>query len=130
MRQDLYRYYRMLPWRAADFGGKFVSIYQTFDPFPAATFREKTDGGIAYDTGTECIPSIRLENLYRGMTDVRYLRLLEETAKRRRGEALAAEALRFAAQSLRDVPARYPHDASKADEFRDKCIDYLLKLGK
>ena len=130
MRQDLYRYYRMLPWRAAGFGGKFVSIYQTFDPFPAATFREKTDGGIAYDTGTECIPSIRLENLYRGMTDVRYLRLLEETAKRRRGEALAAEALRFAAQSLRDVPARYPHDASKADEFRDKCIDYLLKLGK
>ena len=130
MRQDLYRYYRMLPWRAAGFGGKFVSIYQMFDPFQAAAFREKTYGAIAYDTGAECIPSIRLENLYRGMTDVRYLRLLQETAKARRGNPIAAEALRFAAQSLKELPTRYPHDSSKADAFRDKCIDYLLKLGK
>ena len=120
----------MLPWRAAGFGGKFVSIYQMFDPFQAATFREKTYGAIAYDTGAECIPSIRLENLYRGMTDVRYLRLLQETAKARRGNPIATEALRFAAQSLKELPTRYPHDSSKADAFRDKCIDYLLKLGK
>ena len=130
MRQDLYRYYRMLPWCAAGAGAKFVSIYQFVDQFPATALREGTYGGVAYDTGYEMLPSIRLENLYKGMTDVRYLRLLEDVAKARRGEALADEALKFARLSLRELPTRYPHDSSKADAFRDKCIDYLLKLSK
>ena len=89
---------------------------------------EGTYGGVAYDTGEEMVPSIRLENLYKGMTDVRYLRLLEDVAKARCGEALADEALKFTRQSLRELPTRYQHDSARADAFRDKCIEYLKAL--
>ena len=128
MRQDLYRYYRMLPWCAAGFGSDAVALYQFFDSNAAGMFREGTYGGVAYDTGEEMVPSIRLENLYKGMTDVRYLRLLEDVAKARCGEALADEALKFTRQSLRELPTRYQHDSARADAFRDKCIEYLKAL--
>ena len=128
MRQDLYRYYRLLAWKAAAFGGDAVSIYQFFDQMPAACFRQTPDGAIAYDTAEEVVPSIRLENLYQGMTDIRYLRLLKRTAEGRKGSPVAAEALRFAETSLREIPLRYSHDDTKADDFRSKCIEHLGKL--
>ncbi len=128
MRQDLYRYYRMLPWKAAAFGGDAVSIFQFFDQVPAACFRQTPDGAIAYDTAAEVVPSIRLENLYQGMTDIRYLRLLKRTAEERKGDPVAAEAIRFAEKTLLELPARYSHDDTKADLFRSKCVDYMLRL--
>ena len=128
MRQDLYRYYRLLAWKAAAFGGDAVSIYQFFDQMPAVCFRQTPDGAIAYDTAEEVVPSIRLENLYQGMTDIRYLRLLKRTAEERKGSPVAAEALRFAETSLREIPLRYSHDDTKADAFRETCIEYLKKL--
>lgn len=128
MRQDLYRYYRMLAWKAAAFGGDYVSIYQFFGQVPAASFRQSTSGEIAYDTAESCVPSIRLENLYQGMTDIRYLRLLMKKAAARKGDPIADEAARFAVSSLWEIPQRYGSDTARADAFRDKCVNYLRKL--
>ena len=43
--------------------------------------------------------------------------------------SLADEALKFTRLSLRELPTRYQHDSTRADAFRDKCIEYLKKLG-
>ena len=128
MRQDPYRYYRLLAWKAANIGGDFVSIYQFYDQQPGCSFRQATYGAIAYDTSYEAVPSIRLENLYAGMTDIRYLKLLERKAKAAGDTPEAKAALRFAAQALHDVPLKYPHDDTGAARFRAACIDHLLKL--
>ena len=128
MRQDPYRYYRLLPWKAAAFGGEYVSIYQFFDQVPAASFRQATYGAIAYDTAESVVPSIRLENLYQGMTDIRYLRLLKRTAEAKKGDPVAETALKFARTALWEIPQRYGADATRADIFRDTCVKYLKTL--
>jgi len=128
MRQDLYRYYRLLAWKAAVFGSDAVSLYQFLDQVPAASFRQATSGGVAYDTAVDLVPSIRLENLYQGMTDIRYLRLLQQTAAAKKDHPVAAEAAKFAATALREIPSRYGHDVSRADAFRDRCVTYLRQL--
>ena len=130
MRQDSYRYYRLLPWKAAAFGGEYVSIYQFFDQVPAASFRQGTYGAIAYDTAESVVPSIRLENLYQGMTDIRYLRLLKRTAEAKKGDPVADAALKFAETALWEVPQRYGADATRADLFRETCVSHILKLLK
>jgi len=130
MRQDLYRYYRLLPWKAAKFGGDHVGLYQLFDGVPAACFREATDGGVAYDTAEEMVPSIRLENLYIGMTDVRYLRLLEATAKEKPNHKESAAALKFVQTALAETVSRYGADTTRAGWFRDECVRYLRLLAK
>ena len=128
MREDPYRYYRMLPWKAAAFGGDAVSLYQFYEQQPGSDFRGKPAGGVAYDTGEEIVPSIRLECLRAGMTDVRYLRLLQKIATAKKGEELADEAAAFARTALWEVPGRYALDATKADVTRDRCVKYLLQL--
>lgn len=130
LREDLHRYYRLLPWKAAAFGGDAVSLYQFFEQQPGADFRGKPGGGVAYDTGEEVVPSIRLECLRVGMTDVRYLRLLQKEAAAKKGDRLADEAAAYAAKALWEIPGRYAADPTKAVEARDRCIDYLLKLKK
>ena len=76
----------------------------------------------------QVVPSIRLENLYLGMTDIRYLRLLKRTAEQKENDPVAAEALRFVDAALHEIALRYSHDDAKADAFRLKCIDYMLQL--
>ena len=128
MRQDLYRYCRMLSWKAANIGSDFVSLYQFYDQQPGCSFRQATCGAVAYDTSYEAVPSIRLENLYAGMTDIRYLKLLERKAKAAGDAPEAKAALAFVRKSIHDVPLRYPHDETGASRFRDECIKHLLKL--
>ena len=128
MRQDLYRYYRMLAWKAANIGSDFVSIYQFYDQQPGCSFRQATYGAVAYDTSYEGVPSIRLENLWAGIIDIRYLKLLERTAKAAGDVPEAKAALAFVAKSLHDVPLKYPHDETRASRFREECIGHLLKL--
>ena len=127
MRQELYRYYRLLAWKAAHCGGQYVSLFQFFEQTPGLDFRKTPSGGVAYDTGKTLVPSVRLENLRIGMNDIRYLRLLESLAKGNTTEAKSARL--FLDKATKDVAVIYPHDSRKADEIRTKAIEFILKLS-
>ncbi len=127
MRQELYRYYRLMAWKAAHCGGQYVSLYQFFGQQPGLDFRITPEGGVAYDTSETLVPSIRLENLRIGINDIRYLRLLETLA--RGTSASAVEARAFLKKATSDVAVIYPHDSMKADEVRNKVIEFILKLS-
>ena len=125
---DLYRYYRIHPWKAFDLRAGFVSIYQFLEQQPGTDFYRVPAGGLAYDTSAELVPSIRLENLRIGMTDVKYLKLLERLAA---GDSEAArEARKFLEKAPKEVVVTYPHVDSKADEMRSRAIDLILKLQR
>ncbi|MBO4490969.1 MAG: hypothetical protein J5944_06375 [Lentisphaeria bacterium] len=129
MRQDLYRYYRILPWTALEIHSEAVSLYQFFAQNPGTDFRRAAkDGEVAYDTSHSLIPSVRLENLRIGMDDARYLLLLEKLAAGDSAEAKAART--FLKKAARDVASVYPHDAGKADEVRQKAVEWILKLKR
>jgi len=128
MRQELYRYYRLLPWLALEIRGDSVSLYQFFEQTPGLDFRKAPEGGVAYVTPSGMIPSIRLENFRIGQTDVKYMKLLESLA--RDDSKTAKEARAFLETAARDVAVVYPHDPNKADEVRQKAIDFILELKK
>ena len=128
MRQDCYRYYRLLAWKAANVGGSFVSIFQLFSQQPGTDFAKDMGDVLAYDTGSALLPSIRLENLLVGINDIRYLRVLERLAAGDSKEAREARA--FLAKATRDVALAKPHDASMADATRNQAIELILKLQK
>ena len=125
MRQDLHSYYRILPWKAAYSGGDYVSLYQFFEQNPAVDFRRAPEGGVAYDTGYSLVPSIRLELLRTGMNDIRYLRELELLAK---GTSYGKETAAFIKKSLHEIAVIYPHDPSRAENFREEVIKRILKI--
>ncbi len=126
MRQELYRYYRLLPWKAAHWGGQYVSLFQFLEQQPGFGFRKAPEGGVAYDTAETLVPSIRLENLRLGINDVRYIRLLDSMAQGDTPNAKAARA--FLEKVTGEVSAVYPHDSGKAEEVRAKAIEYILLL--
>ena len=128
MRQELYRYYRVLPWMTLMTGSDFVSIYQLTEQAPLLAFRKTPFGGLTYDTGTALLPSIRLEALYRGMQDVNYLRYLKALAVGESAEARAARA--FVDAAVREVVVAAPQDATRADTMREKAIAHIMKLLK
>lgn len=127
MRQDLYRYYRIHPWQAFDLKSSYTTVYQMASQRPGLDFRKiPIDGELAYDTSDTLVPSIRLEVLRIGLTDVQYLRLLETMTALNTPEV--AEARAFLKHAAHDVGVVYPHDSGKADEIRNKAIDFMLKL--
>jgi hypothetical protein len=128
MRQDLYRYYRLLPWRALEARCDSVSLYQFMEQHPGADFYRAPRGGVTYTTPNGVIPSIRLESFRLGLTDVKYMQLLEQKAKG--NDSTAIEARKFLKQAARDVAVVFSHDPGKADESRAKAIDFLLRLAK
>ena len=126
LRLDPYRYYRIHPWKNFDLKANFISIYQFYEQHPGTDFHRVPAGGLVYDTAENLVPSIRLENLRIGMTDVKYLKLLERLAV---GNSKAAqEARKFLAKASREVVQIYPHDSSKADEMRAQAIKLILTL--
>ena len=125
MRQDLQSYCRILPWKAAYSGGDYVSLYQFFEQNPAVDFRRAPEGGVAYDTGYSLVPSIRLELLRTGMNDIRYLKELELLAK---GTSYGKETAAFIKKSLHEIAVIYPHDPSRAENFREEVIKRILKI--
>ncbi len=128
MRQDNYRYYRMIAWKAANVGGDLVSLYQMFSQQPGVDFSKDMGDVVAYDTGDKMLPSIRLENLLIGMNDIRYLRLLERLAKGNTKDAAAARS--FLAKATENVSLASPHDSTVADATRKEAIELILKLMK
>ena len=127
LRLDPYRYYRLHPWKNFDLKAKFISIYQFYEQQPGTDFRRVPAGGLAYDTAEELVPSVRLENLRIGMTDVKYMKLLERLATGDSSEA-AREARNFLKKAPGEVVRIYPHDSFKADEMRSRAIELILKL--
>jgi len=129
MRQSLYRYYRLLSWKSASFGGRITPLYEIYDRIPAIDFRGATKGGVSYNTGSAVVPTIRLENLRNGMTDIRYLRVLERLIAQKGTDPLAAEALRYLKAEMKDVVEIKPHETGRADIVRAQIVDYILRLA-
>ena len=128
MRQELHRYYRLLPWKAFATGCDLVMIFLTTDQAPGMDFRRVSDGGLTYDTGSELLPSIRLESFYRGMQDVNYLRYLKSIAT---GDGAAAKAARqFLVDGPKEAIYVAPHDPAVAESVRSRAIDHILAVMK
>ena len=129
MRQDLYRYYRLLPWNAMEAGANSVSLYCLF-PMNALgnDIYRVPAGDAAYMTSDGILPSVRLENFRAGLTDIKYLKLLESMAK---GNTPIEKKIRkFIADSLKDVYIVQPHNTARADEVRQQAVKYILQLQK
>lgn len=129
MRQDLYRYYRLLPWNAMEAGADSVSLYCLF-PMNALgnDIYRVPAGDAAYMTSDGILPSVRLENFRAGLTDIKYLKLLERMAK---GNTPIEKKIRkFIADSLKDVYIVQPHNPLRADEVRQQAVKYILQLQK
>lgn len=128
MRQELYRYYRVLPWKTFLVGADFVSLYQFAEQNPGFDFRQSPSGGVIYDAGDDVSPSIRLEALYRGMQDVNYLRYLKRLAT---GDSPAAKDARaFVEKAVNEVVYAAPQDPQRAESVRSRAIDHILAVMK
>ncbi|MBO4648131.1 MAG: hypothetical protein J5806_08240 [Lentisphaeria bacterium] len=128
-RQDLYRYYRMLPWNAMEIGADSVSIYRLFPTMTLINdLYNPTEGEMVYMIPGAILPSIRLENYLAGMNDVKYLKLLEKMAG---GNSPQDKADReFVRKAVRDVYLVSPHDSSLAGKIREQTIQRILKRIK
>jgi hypothetical protein len=123
---DLHRYYRIHAWKALDIGAQFLSIYEFYNQQPGIDFIRVLRGGIVYDTGSQLVPSVRLENLRIGIDDVRYMKMLEKLAVG--NSKVAADARKFIKNAAKDVVHIYPHDSNIAQKMREKAVEYILKL--
>jgi hypothetical protein len=134
LRQDLYRYYRILPWRGLKCNVNETGIYNFFNEgsgpgYGAGDFYMTSWGGMAYLSGSDDpMPSVRLEAFRIGQTDIKYMKLLETLAEKCPDPKLAAEAKIFLKKAPHEVSMVYPHDSAKAGEARDKAIDLILKI--
>ena len=129
MRQDLYRYYRLLPWNAMEAGADSVSLYCLFPMSPLGNDLYRVPAGdAAYMTSDGIMPSVRLENLRTGFTDIKYLKLLESMAKG--SSPLEKKIRKFIQDSLKDVYIVQPHNTARADEVRQQAVKYILQLQK
>ena len=128
-RQDLYRYYRLLPWNAMEVGADSVSIYRLFPTLTLINdFYNPTEGEMAYMIPGAILPSIRLENFRTGMTDVKYLKLLEKLAS---GKSAQDKADReFVKKAVREVYLVAPHNSMLAENVREQTIKRILKRIK
>lgn len=127
LRLDLHRYYRIHAWKALDIGAQYLSIYEFYNQQPGIDFVRVLRGGLVYDTGSQLVPSVRLENLRIGIDDVRYMKMLEKLTEGKNSK-LAIDARKFIKNAAREVVHTYPHDSTFAQKMRAKAIDYILKL--
>ncbi|MBR4665905.1 MAG: DUF4091 domain-containing protein, partial [Lentisphaeria bacterium] len=128
MRQDCYRYYRLLPWNVLEAGADFVSLYQLFPQSMANDLYRIPFGDAAYVLPDTVLPSVRLEFFRMGMTDVRYLRLLEKLASGNSKQD--REDRDFVRKAAHEVYLVSPHDAGLAGKMREEAIRRILKRIK
>lgn len=128
MRQDRYRYYRMLPWNAMECGCDFVSLYQMFPQSMAQDLYRVPLGDVAYILPDKILPSVRLEFFRMGQTDVKYLKLLEKLASGKSAQDRADR--EFIRKAVRNVYLAVPHDSSMAGKVREETIKRILKRIK
>ncbi|MBE6367215.1 MAG: hypothetical protein E7052_04825 [Lentisphaerae bacterium] len=126
LREDLYSYFRLHPWRVFygnyDMMGFYDFCAVNWGQVGASDWKRVPYGGIVYRSGNACIPSIRFMLLRRGVDDVRYLKLLQKYQHH-------AEVSQF----LREAPGRVvntAHNTSLSDEVRNQAIKLLLKYSK
>jgi len=128
MRQDCYRYYRLLPWNVLEAGADFVSLYQLFPQSMANDLYRIPFGDAAYVLPDTVVPSARLEFFRMGMTDIKYLRLLEKLAS---GDSKQDREDRdFVRKAAKEVYLVSPHDAGLAGKMREEAIKRILKRIK
>ena len=134
LRQDPYRYYRRMPWLALRYNMDSVGLFSFINHgngYGAGDFYLTPHGGLAYVAGDRNpVPSIRLEAFRVGMTDIKYMKLLEKLAAESTDKHLKSEARKLLATAPYDVEVKYPHEKDKADKVRLQAIELILKLQK
>jgi hypothetical protein len=82
----------------------------------------------------QCIPSIRYEALRLGVTDLQYLKVLENLIAKaeKNGKAVAEAKLakKFIADATRQVAIVQAHDPKAATNARAKTVKLILELQK
>jgi len=130
MHADPYRYYRRLSWLAFAARGNYVSLFESFNAMPSHSIFKCADWGESvYDTGTEIVPSIRGENLYLGIEDMRYMKRLQSLAKTAEAGA-AKEVKAFMTTVMKDVAFERTYDQAAAEGFRQKAGELIMKLER
>ena len=125
IRESLHRYFRMHAWKGFRTGADIYGFYMLSDApwgvYGATDWKTTTKGGITYRAGSSCIPSIRMEALREGLTDIAYLELLRE----KRGATPEVEA--FLRKAADTVVTEASHDPRAPDRIRGEIIRLLLE---
>lgn len=120
LRLPLYDYYRLHAWKAWEAGatapiGLYCLMNCAWGQEGATSWKLAESGGIVYRYGDDCVPSIRSEVLRQGLTDLKYLKLLEAVPE--------------AQAYLRDISEtilKNRHDPDSISRFREQAVKYLL----
>ncbi|MBE6370440.1 MAG: hypothetical protein E7055_00005 [Lentisphaerae bacterium] len=86
MRENLFRYYRRIPWTAAYYDLDAAYMFWFMDNYGgigASDWKVATAGGICYRSFDNYIPSIRYMAIREGVTDLKYLSLVKDPVRKR-----------------------------------------------
>lgn len=133
----LYKYYRLLAWKGSFLGNTGLILFWYMDNpggYYAAPWKSLSHGALAYDSFGTPVPSIRFECFREGITDIKYLKKLEEVAQRAKSanvaDALVKEAMELAGSASYVVAEKHSTDADMADRIRNRAIDLILGIQK
>lgn len=123
MRENLYTYFRMHPWRTRCGGFDAMGFYcwsnNMFNAYSGRDWRCAQYGGITYNANGKCIPSVRMYALIAGSTDMRYYDALKALKNR-------PDAQKFLKEATGKI-MRQSHNPELADWFRSEAVRILLK---
>ncbi len=115
MREPLHRYYRLIGWKGLRTDAEFYHIYtfceSSWGTPGAANWKAAAMGGLVLRCGDTAVPTIRYEAAREGLTDVRYLELLNEPE--------------FSRKAAEEAVIKSPHDPSLPDRLRKEVIRRL-----
>lgn len=134
---ELYSYYRCHAWLGEFRDVEVISMYH-FIPgycgeYGTTQWKRLNDGALAYRSFDECLTSIRNEALKIGVTDLRYLKKLQELTSLAEQRKLAPGLVKEAKKLIANMPKTIitqNYKRSNADEFRKKAIELILSLQK
>ena len=125
IREDLYSYFRLHPWRTYINGFDDMGFYQyaasPWGQIGAVDWKRSPSGELTYRVDDMCIPSIRMFALQQGVDDIRYLRKLADFSNIPEVFCLVEE--------YKEKILKYQHDPTFAAEFRRKAIELLKKYS-
>ena len=132
MRQHLNEYYRLHALWAWAYKLNNAAFYQFIDAPQNNTglsnWRSSCLGGIAYFAGGHTIPSIRMECLRLGHTDIKYFQLLDSLVKQNPRHPAAAESAAFLVREPLETLLKHPFDSQRPEQLRKQCMEFIMKF--
>ncbi len=138
MRASLSRYYRRHAWIGKYYGCSTIGLFTLLNGpggyYGRASWKTACSGAVVYNSMGQCIPSIRYEALRLGVTDLQYLKVLEnlivKAEKTGKAAVEAKRAKKFIADATRQVAIVQAHDPKAAPNARAQAVKLILELQK